>query len=156
MARMTIDTRAREQARTALIAATAAYDDALRAVETARQHQHAAIVEARLEGVRQVDVTGLTQTRARPKGFTREHVRRIEQAYRKRLVWARNAGMDIDSMSIIDVLNIVLPGDEDGVEPETGPLSTDDLAAEDDDEILDDEASEDEDEDEDLPAGVVA
>lgn len=146
MARMTIDTDARDRARDALVAATHAYDEALQAVDDARLTQHAAIVDARLDGIRQVDITGLTQTSARERGFTREHVRRIELSYRKRLLHARNQGMNIEELTTEDVLRIILPGEES--EAPAAPLD-----------ILDD-PDEDEDVDEDVddrePAGVVA
>ena len=149
MARMTIDTDARDRAREVLIAATAAYDDALKAVDDARFVQHAAIVDARLDGIRQVDITGLTETSVRERGFTREHVRRIELSYRKRLAYARTQGMDIEAMTTEDVLRIVLPGEENA--RPVAPLD-DDLGVSDTDDDLDDD---DEVEDRE-PAGVVA
>ena len=158
MARDTIDTDARDRAREALIAATTNYDKAIKAVDDARIAQHARIVEARLDGIRQVDITGLTQTSARPRGFTREHVRRIELSYRKRLAWARSQGLDIEKMSTEDVLKIVLPGEEN--ERPAVPLDVDDdLGVSDTD---DEDDSDDEDEDAEVddddrePAGVVA
>jgi hypothetical protein len=152
MARDTIDTDARDQAREALIAATTNYDKAIKAVDDARIAQHARIVEARLDGIRQVDITGLTQTDARPRGFTREHVRRIELSYRKRLAWARNQGMDIEKLTTEDVLRIVLPGEED--ERDRVTLADDDLGVSD----TDDDEDDDEDEvaEDREPAGVVA
>lgn len=150
MARMTLDTtdNTRARARTALIGATRAYDRALQTVENARLAQHARIVDARLGGVRQVDITGLTQTSRRPRGFTREHIRRIEKAHRRGLVRAREAGLNIKSLSTEDVLRLARPDDED----DRPVADIDDLA---DTEEADTEEADDE-ENEDVPAGVLA
>jgi len=154
MARMTIDTDARDRARDALVAATHDYDEALRKVENARFAQHAAIVDARDEGIRQVDITGLTQTSARARGFTREHVRRIELRFRKCLAYARDQGMDLDALTTEDVLRIKLPGEEDKPTAAVVDDVDDDLDDGDADDLTDDDADDDADELE--PAGVVA
>lgn len=147
---MTIDTDARDRAREALVAATTAYDAALKAVDDARYAQHAAIVDARLDGIRQVDITGLTETSARERGFTREHVRRIELSYRRRLLHARNQGMNIDALTTEDVLRIILPGEESAAPAAPLDILAEDTEEDDTDEDVDEDADDRE------PAGVVA
>jgi hypothetical protein len=159
MARMTIDRSAQERAKSALVAATAAYSDALDQVKVARLAQRAAIIDARAEDVRQVDVTTLTITPDRPKGFTREHIRRIEEDHRKRQAWGVRTGLDVDDMSTADILQIPLP-DEETTPTRRNALDDDDDddAAADTDEDAEDaeDTDEDADDDEDAPAGVLA
>lgn len=61
----------------ALRAATRAYERAEKAVKDTREALYRAIFEADLAGMRQVDITAATKTTTRPRGFTREHVRRV-------------------------------------------------------------------------------
>lgn len=109
MARMYIDTEAQDRARHNLAQATKRYAARLRAVEDARRDQRIAIIEAWLEEVTIPDISEMTQTPDRPRGFTREHVRRITDSYRDRLDWGRYQGLPVDEMSIAEVLDIELP-----------------------------------------------
>jgi hypothetical protein len=149
MARMTIDRSAQERVVNALRAATASYSDALRAVDKARLVQRAAIIDARSADVRQVDVTTLTVTPERPKGFTREHIRRIEEDFRRRRAWGLSQGLDVDQMETADILQIPLPEESDN----PGRHILDDDTA--DDDTADDDAADD-DENAEVPAGVMA
>jgi hypothetical protein len=82
----TPEQRARlDEARRSLRSATRAYERATKAADAAREAQYRAIFEADQAGMRQVDITEETRTSDRPRGFTREHVRRIVERVAKAL-----------------------------------------------------------------------
>jgi hypothetical protein len=82
----TPEQRARlSEAQRTLRTATRTYERATKAADAAREAQYRAIFEADQAGMRQVDITEETRTSDRPRGFTREHVRRIVERVAKEL-----------------------------------------------------------------------